>query len=94
LFRAERQVVVRVDSPSRPSPPPDDHRGRLAVLAAPHPRDAGPVRLSLPASAPELVPVDDDPGYCLLGLGHAEPWGTTSTPSAIPMPSAAASLAQ
>ncbi len=92
LFRAERQVVVRVDSPSTPPPPPDDPGGRLAALAARHPRGAGPVRLSLPASAPEVVPVDDDSGYCLLGLGHAEPRRTTSTPSAIPMPSATVAL--
>jgi hypothetical protein len=90
LFRAERQAVVRIDAPSTPPPPPNDPGGHLAALAARRPRGAGPVRLSLPASAPAVVPVDDDAGYCLLGVAQAELRRTALTPSAIPMPSTTA----
>lgn len=89
LFRAERQSVVRVDAPS-PPPPPDDPGGHLAALVARDPRGAGPLRLSLPASAPAVVPVDDDPGYCLLGVDHANRRRTALTPDAIPLPTTTA----
>ena len=85
LFRAERQTVVRVNA-LWPAEPPDDPGGHLAVLARQHPRGTGPVRLSLPAPAPAVVTVDDDAGYCMLGMGQAEPRRMAFTPTAIPMP--------
>jgi hypothetical protein len=44
---------------------PDDPDGRLAVVAGATPRDSGPVRLRLPASAPVLPVSHDDAGWCL-----------------------------
>jgi hypothetical protein len=73
LWRAERQTVVRVDRPTlsdwRGGVPgkrhhPDDPDGRPAVVLAPAPRDSGPVRLSLPVSAPVLPVCHDDAGWC------------------------------
>ena len=42
---------------------PDDPEGRLAAVAGAAPRDPGPIRLRLPASAP-VLPVRDDAGWC------------------------------
>jgi len=74
LWRAERQTVVRIE---RTAPfdrteavagrrrHPDDPDGRLAVVPAVAPRDSGPVRLSLPVSAPVLPVCHDDAGWCV-----------------------------
>jgi hypothetical protein len=43
---------------------PDDPDGRLAFRPAATPHDSGPVRLSLPVSAPVLVACHDDAGWC------------------------------
>jgi hypothetical protein len=74
LWRAERQTVVRVARPTRFGAMeellgkrswPGDPDGRLAVVVPGAPRDSGPVRLKLPASAP-MLPVDhDDAGWCV-----------------------------
>jgi hypothetical protein len=73
LWRAERQTVVRIERPARPDRMervlstrrrPDDPDGRLAVVPGAAPRDSGPVRLSLPASAPVLPVCHDDAGWC------------------------------
>lgn len=66
LWRAERQTVVRVDRPSLPvwRRGPDDPGGRAAAVRAVAPRDSGPVRLNLPASAPVLRVCHDDAGWC------------------------------
>jgi hypothetical protein len=74
LWRAERQTVVRIGPP----PPsdlarsilaalshPDDPEGRLAVIRPVAPRDSGPVRLNLPASAPVVEMCHDDAGWCV-----------------------------
>jgi len=73
LWRAERQTVARIE---RATPAerieevlgrlrhPDDPDGRLAVVRAATPRDSGPVRLKLPASAPLLPVSHDDAGWC------------------------------
>jgi hypothetical protein len=80
LWRAERQTVVRVDSlgmfdrvvpvPGRRRHPGDPD-GRLAVMPAATPHDSGPVRLSLPVSAPVLPVCHDDAGWCV-GAGTLE----------------------
>jgi hypothetical protein len=44
---------------------PGDPGGRLAPVHAVTPRDSGPVRLSLPVSAPVLPVCDDDAGWCM-----------------------------
>jgi hypothetical protein len=44
---------------------PDDPDGRLASLTGATPRDSGPVRLRLPASAPVVPVSQDDAGWCL-----------------------------
>jgi hypothetical protein len=44
---------------------PGDPDGRLAAVHAITPRDSGPVRLSLPVSAPVLPVCDDDAGWCM-----------------------------
>lgn len=85
LFRAERQTVVRVDGPATP-PPPDDPGGDLAMLTGRRPRGAGPVRLSLRASTPAVVSVEDDAGYCLLEIDRGEVRRTALVPSPIPLP--------
>jgi hypothetical protein len=73
LWRAERQTVVRVGRPVRSGRieplagrgrDPGDPDGRLAVVPGTTPRDSGPVRLSLPVSAPVLLVSDDDAGWC------------------------------
>ena len=73
LWRAERQTVVRIERPARSDRMervlstrrrPDDPDGRLAVVPGAAPRDSGPVRLSLPASAPVLPVCHDDAGWC------------------------------
>ena len=73
LWRAERQTVVRIERMARSDRMeralstrrrPDDPDGRLAVVPAATPRDSGPVRLNLPASAPVLPVCDDDAGWC------------------------------
>ena len=74
LWRAERQTVVRIERSARPADRmerflstrrrPDDPDGRLAVVPAATPRDSGPVRLSLPVSAPVLPVCHDDAGWC------------------------------
>ena len=73
LWRAERQTVVRIE---RPSPfdraeavlgrrrQPGDPDGRLAAITPGTPRDSGPIRLSLPVSAPALPVGHDDAGWC------------------------------
>jgi hypothetical protein len=48
---------------------PDDPEGRLAAVAGATPRDSGPVRLRLPASAPVLPVSHDDAGWCLAAGG-------------------------
>jgi hypothetical protein len=67
LFRAERQMVIRVEQPE-PVWPPADPSGCLAYLPATCPHGAGPVRLRLPGDVPPRVAVDDDAGYCGLGV--------------------------
>jgi hypothetical protein len=82
LWRAERQTVVRIEglvlrdrleTPGRIEAVlgrrrhPDDPDGRLAYVPAGAPRDSGPVRLSLPASAPVLPVCHDDAGWCAGG---------------------------
>ena len=74
LWRAERQTVVRIE---RTAPfdraeavvgrrrHPDDPDGRPAIVPAAAPRDSGPVRLSLPVSAPVLPVCHDDAGWCV-----------------------------
>ena len=75
LWRAERQTVVGVDRPTRfdqteqlPDATrfPDDPDGRAAIVAGATPRDSGPARLRLPASAPVLPVSHDDAGLCLV----------------------------
>jgi hypothetical protein len=44
---------------------PDDP-GRLAVVRPTAPRDCGPIRLSLPVSAPVLPVCHDDAGWCVV----------------------------
>jgi hypothetical protein len=74
LWRAERQTVVR----SELAPPsdwagqalvtrrhPGDPDGRPAVVPAPVPHDAGPMRLNLPVSCPVLTVCHDDAGWCV-----------------------------
>jgi hypothetical protein len=77
LFRAERQTVIRFsDAPPPPPLPPADPAGRLAALRRRDPRDAGPIRLRLPHTAPPMVELEDDAGYCALGRGlRARPTG-------------------
>jgi hypothetical protein len=74
LWRAGRQTVVRVDRPARFDQVeavlgqlrhPDDPDGHLAVVPADAPRDSGPIRLSLPVSAPVLPVSHDDAGWCI-----------------------------
>jgi hypothetical protein len=74
LWRAERQTVVRIAQPApfdrTAGVPgrrryPDDPDGRHAVVCGVTPRDSGPVRLSLPVSAPVLPVCHDDAGWCL-----------------------------
>jgi hypothetical protein len=74
LWRAGRQTVVRIDRPARFDQVeavlaqlrhPDDPDGRLAVVPADAPRDSGPIRLSLPVSAPVLPVCHDDAGWCI-----------------------------
>lgn len=88
LFRAERQSVVRVDETATAPPPPDDPGGDLALLTGRRPRGAGPVRLRLRASTPAPVAVDDDAGYCVLGMDQAERRPLIRRP--IPMPATTA----
>jgi len=73
LWRAERQTVVRIERLARSDRMetalstrrrPDDPDGRLAMVPAAAPRDSGPVRLNLPASAPVLPVGHDDAGWC------------------------------
>jgi hypothetical protein len=76
LWRAERQTVVRVGRPaplqqrllvertSRTYRHPDDPDGRAALVSPVAPRDSGPIRLDLPASAPVLPVSHDDAGWC------------------------------
>jgi hypothetical protein len=74
LWRAERQTVVRIDRLALSERAvgvlgrrryPGDPDGRLAVGPAVAPRDSGPVRLNLPASAPVLPVCHDDAGWCM-----------------------------
>jgi hypothetical protein len=74
LWRAERQTVVRVETPAPFSRTtglvqklrhPDDPDGRLAVVSPDAPRDSGPVRLDLPVSCPVLPVCNDDAGWCV-----------------------------
>ena len=51
---------------------PGDPDGRLAAIPAATPHDSGPVRLSLPASAPVLPVCHDDAGWCV-GVSTLEP---------------------
>jgi len=51
---------------------PGDPDGRLAAVPAATPHDSGPVRLSLPVSAPVLPVCHDDAGWCV-GAGALEP---------------------
>jgi hypothetical protein len=44
---------------------PGDPDGRLAAMPAVTPHDSGPVRLSLPVSAPVVPVCDDDAGWCM-----------------------------
>jgi hypothetical protein len=84
LWRAERQTVVRIERqawfdrtewlPGKRRYPGDPD-GRLAVVPAATPRDSGPVRLKLPASAPVLPVCHDDAGWCVGSstLEHSPP---------------------
>ena len=74
LWRAERQTVVRIVRPALPGwietvpgkrRRPGDPDGRSAVVPAGTPRDSGPIRLSLPVSAPVLPVCHDDAGWCV-----------------------------
>ena len=80
LWRAERQTVVRIDrlgTVDRAVPVPGRRRhpgdpdGRLAAIPAVTPHDSGPVRLTLPVSAPVLPVCHDDAGWCV-GAGMLE----------------------
>jgi hypothetical protein len=73
LWRAERQIVVRIERPAlsdrmevvlRKRRHPDDPDGRPAVVPAATPRDSGPIRLNLPVSSPVLLVCHDDAGWC------------------------------
>jgi hypothetical protein len=81
LWRAERQTVVRIDRAGMfdrmagvraGRRHPGDPDGRLAAAPAATPHDSGPVRLSLPASAPVLPVCHDDAGWCV-GASTPEP---------------------
>ena len=85
LFRAERQTVVRVAGPAPAPPPPDDPGGDLSMLTGRRPRGAGPVRLSLRASTPAPVAVEDHAGCCVLGMDPAERRRLVTPPDPIPM---------
>jgi hypothetical protein len=50
---------------------PGDPDGRTAVVHPAAPRDSGPIRLSLPVSAPVLQLCHDDAGWCV-GAGAVE----------------------
>jgi hypothetical protein len=81
LWRAERQTVVRIDRPGqsdwadfdrparvqflRSRRDPGDPDGRAAAVRPAAPRDSGPIRLNLPASAPVLPLCHDDAGWCV-----------------------------
>jgi hypothetical protein len=74
LWRAQRQTVVRIERPALldwtetvPSQRrrPGDPDGRLAAVPAATPRDSGPVRLDLPASAAVVPVCHDDAGWCV-----------------------------
>jgi hypothetical protein len=82
LWRAERQTVVRIGRPAQSDRsagvlgkrrPPGDPGGSPALVPAATPRDAGPVRLNLPVSAPVLPVSHDDAGWCMGSstLGHS-----------------------
>jgi hypothetical protein len=58
MFDRTEGVVVKRDHPGDPD-------GRPAVVPAGTPRDSGPVRLNLPASAPLLPVCHDDAGWCM-----------------------------
>jgi hypothetical protein len=85
LWRAERQTVVRVERPTEfvstlgvPAVGmrlPEDPEGRLAAVRPAVPRDSGPVRLTLPVSAPVVELCHDDAGWCV-GTGAPEHSGT------------------
>jgi hypothetical protein len=85
LFRAARQTVVRVrDVESRWEPPRrEEPGGRLARLARRDPTGEGPVRLSLPRSAPPVVSLSDDAGYCVASTGTAPAWPLTAVPALV-----------
>jgi len=84
LWRAERQTVLRIERDSLLdrtdilwdilNARPDDPEGRLEAVHPEAPRDSGPIRLTLPASAPMLPVGHDDAGWCL----------ATSTPQHLP----------
>jgi hypothetical protein len=74
LWRAERQTVVRIDRPALFDRAegvlgkrryPGDPGGRLAAVPDATPHGSGPVRLSLPVSAPVLPVCHDDAGWCV-----------------------------
>lgn len=71
LWRAERQTVVRIDRPALSGRVPGQRRhpgdpdSRSAVVSGVTPRDAGPMRLNLPVSAPVLPVCHDDAGWCV-----------------------------
>jgi hypothetical protein len=81
LWRAERQTVVRVEQStpsdwaefdwnerarvSANRRHPGDPDSRPAVVRPVAPRDSGPIRLNLPASAPVVDMCHDDAGWCV-----------------------------
>ncbi|MDQ4096340.1 MAG: hypothetical protein M3144_00510 [Actinomycetota bacterium] len=85
LFRAARQTVARVRELECDwvPPPPEEPGGRLARLVRREPRGAGPVRLSVPRSAPPVVSLADDAGYCVASCGTGEPWPLTAVPALV-----------
>ena len=71
LFRAARQTVARINTSTLVAPndgglpPPQDPSGWLTRRVEGDSRGEGPFRLEIPKSAPPMVEVTDDPGYCL-----------------------------
>jgi hypothetical protein len=71
LFRAQRQTVVRVLRAANEDRQPDDPSGTLARVMPTEPAGAGPMRLSIPASAPVSIAIADDAGYCIAASASA-----------------------
>lgn len=92
LWRAERQTVVRVQSPEWDDAwsdypglrrRPDDPEGDLSALPVTGPHDSGPVRLTLPASPPVLSVCRDDAGWCEPSRAHISARRASSPPARV-----------